>query len=72
MALRYRMSSGFSLAMRLGLDFIFYEVDGEGRSGRIGDEARDQIITLSVDAGWVSLSADTPQIKLDTLTSVAP
>lgn len=54
MGVRYRFNHGLSLGLSLALDFVFYDLEGEGRSGRLGESARDQIISLRVEAGWMS------------------
>ena len=54
MGLRYRLPDGLSIGLALMLDFVFYDPQGEGRSGRIGDSARDQIISINLELGWMS------------------
>jgi hypothetical protein len=54
MGVRYRADGGLSLGMHLGIDFIFYDAQGEGRNGRVGESARDQIISINIDLGWMS------------------
>ena len=54
MGLRYRLPDGLSIGLSLMLDFVFYDPQGEGRSGRIGDSARDQIISIRLELGWMS------------------
>ena len=63
MGVRYRAQGGLSLGVHLGIDFVFYDIQGEGRSGRVGESARDQIITINLDLGWMSEVHHAPSLS---------
>jgi hypothetical protein len=53
-AFHYRGEDGLSLGVHLNLNFIFIELEGMGRDGRVGKEARDQTISLGFTIGFRS------------------
>ena len=55
MGFRYASTDGFSLGLLFDLDYLFSAIEGEGRGGRIGSSATDQMIIVSLEAGYSSL-----------------